>query len=321
MSDLHLFEAFSAEDLLTELKSRHSHVSEAATMLSVQPVLHAGLKQFDSAMIAAALKAKQKVIYGVDNRLDLFEVISPALRQDADSVVALLRDTDVIDDGDGTSSFQTRSFKTSQRLCSSERFGTQPVAAFCTGVLVGKDLVATAGHCVKSADMASTRFVFGFRMIDATHAQMKVANTEIYRAVAIVGRVLTEAESDWCVVRLDREVPNHRAAVIRRSGKLSDGQAVHVIGHPSGLPVKVAGDANVRDNTKDPFFVANLDTYGGNSGSPVFNSTTHDVEGILVRGDTDFVPVDGCFVSQVCPSQGCRGEDCTRVSEFLSLVP
>ncbi len=94
-----------------------------------------------------------------------------------------------------------------------------------------------------------------------------------------------------------------------------------MIGHPVGLPTKFAGEAVVRSNQQSAFFVANLDTYGGNSGSPVFNSDTHEVEGILVRGETDFVPQGGCNVSLVCPTSGCRGEDCTRTTEFSNLVP
>ena len=69
------------------------------------------------------------------------------------------------------------------------------------------------------------------------------------------------------------------------------------------------------------FFVCNLDTYGGNSGSPVFNSSTHELEGILVRGETDFIVTEnGCRKSNVCPQNDpnfvCRGEDCTRSTEF-----
>ena len=79
--------------------------------------------------------------------------------------------------------------------------------------------------------------------------------------------------------------------------------------------------ANVRDNSPDSFFVANLDTYGGNSGSPVFNQDDDVVEGILVRGETDFVFNGTCVVSNVCPTTGCRGEDVTRTSEFENFIP
>ena len=34
--------------------------------------------------------------------------------------------------------------------------------------------------------------------------------------------------------------------------------------------------------------LANLDTFSGNSGSPVFNKRTKRVEGILIAGETDY---------------------------------
>jgi V8-like Glu-specific endopeptidase len=86
------------------------------------------------------------------------------------------------------------------------------------------------------------------------------------------------------------------------------------------LPLKVAENAFVRDNSNSSYMTCNLDTYGGNSGSPVFNSETHEVEGILVRGETDFEPSGNCNVSLVCPTTGCRGEDVTRTTEFAHLI-
>jgi hypothetical protein len=53
----------------------------------------------------------------------------------------------------------------------------------------------------------------------------------------------------------------------------------------------------------------------------VFNQATGDVEGILVRGDTDFVFNGECRISNVCSTNGCRGEDVTRVSQFAENVP
>jgi hypothetical protein len=93
-----------------------------------------------------------------------------------------------------------------------------------------------------------------------------------------------------------------------------------VVGHPSGLAVKIAAGATVRSNLESAYFVANLDTYGGNSGSAVFNEQTGLIEGILVRGETDFKYKNGCYVSNICDVDGCRGEDVTRVSEILSHV-
>jgi hypothetical protein len=120
---------------------------------------------------------------------------------------------------------------------------------------------------------------------------------------------------------LDRTVVNHRVARIRESGTISDGQAVHIIGFPMGLPVKFAGGAFVRDNRYRAVFTANLDAYPGNSGSPVFNSSTHEVEGILFgREGGELVKQGDCYVSRVCPDTGCSGEYSTRTTEFVQYI-
>jgi hypothetical protein len=306
------------DDLLEELRARtdaksdelrESHDAEIAGPRD-------SLGGVDTASLVEAVKDNQKVIYGVDDRKDLFEISDPALLRDADCVVSLFRAGSIDDNNDGTSTLRTVNFGASRNLCSGEAFREQPSGAFCSGFLVSRDIVATAGHCIDVGSVDQTRFVFGFMMIDSATAQTTISNGEIYSGVAIVGRVLDTSGADWALVRLDRGVTNHVIPNVRTSGRIPRNQAVHVIGHPSGLPIKVAGGANVRDNSPKTFFVANLDTYGGNSGSPVFNSDTHQVEGILVRGERDFVSADGCMVSLVCPTTGCRGEDCTRTTEL-----
>lgn len=279
------------------------------------------LANVPSGDLVEALHATQMVIYGVDDRLDMYEVTNAAHRTSADSVVMLVNAGSITANNNGTSSIATQNFGAAYNLCSTERFRNQPIAGFCSGFLVDPSLVATAAHCVDSSNLANVRFVFGFQMRNATTAETTVPTSEIYRGIRIIGRAIGNQGTDWCVVQLDRPVLNHRHVRLRRSGKVADNAGVYVIGHPVGLPKKWAGGAVVRDNAPARYFVANLDTYGGNSGSPVFNATTHDVEGILVRGETDFVFNGNCRVSNVVPANGGRGEDCTRVSEFVSLVP
>jgi hypothetical protein len=84
-----------------------------------------------------------------------------------------------------------------------------------------------------------------------------------------------------------------------------------------GLPAKFASDASVRDNQYRAVFTANLDAYPGNSGSPVINSSTHEVEGILVGGEGgELIKQGDCYVSRVCPDDGCIGMYSTRTTEF-----
>src|SRR5690606_6853870 len=124
----------------------------------------------------------------------------------------------------------------------------------------------------------------------------------------IVAREYT-SQQDYALVRLDRPVRNHRPLTLAQSQSQS-GDGVVVIGHPSGLPTKITDNAVVRSQ-KGAYFVANLDTYGGNSGSAVFNENTLEVVGILVRGAQDFRydSQSQCYRSNVCAEDGCRGED------------
>jgi hypothetical protein len=157
-------------------------------------------------------------------------------------------------------------------------------------------------------------------MKDADTASTTFGEDDVYEGVEVIGRKLTQTQTDWALVRLNRPVVGRSPVSFRTAGKISADQKLFVIGHPCGLPLKFADGASVRDNSPKPFFVANLDTYGGNSGSPVFNAKNYRVEGILVRGENDFVKNGTCNVSLVCPTTGCRGEDVTRAREWVSVL-
>jgi V8-like Glu-specific endopeptidase len=261
-----------------------------------------------------------QAFYGTDDRKELFELSGRDL-EDADSVAALFPAAQVLDWGDGRSALLTVQYGEYYNLCPSERFREQPSGSFCSGVLVAPDIIATAAHCIEGKNVSDIRIVFGYRMRDETTPELVIPNSEIYHGVEVIGWQHNDSGSDWALIRLDRSVPNHRIAPIRKDGAISDSQPVQVIGHPKGLPVKFAGGAKVRDNRYRAFFTANLDSYAGNSGSPVFNSMTHEVEGILVRGKKrPFVKQGDCWISRVCPDSGCGGEDSTRTTEFAYLI-
>ena len=69
------------------------------------------------------------------------------------------------------------------------------------------------------------------------------------------------------------------------------------------------------------YFVANLDTFAGNSGSPVFNPS-YEVVGVLSRGaaDYDARPGANCNDALVCPVNGCLGETVTLNAAFEGKI-
>lgn len=279
--------------------------------------------------------AQGKGIYGEDGRQDYFQVPGE-VRQLADSVVSLWRSDKVTRDGN-VFALTTRNFGQSMSLCPDERFYDQPKGAFCSGVLVGEDMIMTSGHCIADeAACSSTKIVFGFaiKKEGETAASTRPAG-EVYGCKRIIeSRLPTTANfvarwigprwagPDYALIRLDRKVSGHKPLPINRKQKLAKGDRLFAIGHPSGLPLKVAGDAKIRDVSPKDFFMADLDTYEGNSGSPVFSAETGLIEGVLFDGGEDFVdPPVGCKHSYVVAQEKGEGEYVTRISVLADLIP
>lgn len=262
-----------------------------------------------------------KVVYGDDDRLDLYDVTNQVHYDIAASTAAMLPPRALKKMNDGNYRISAQSLE-DQGICADARFADQPTAAYCSGFLVGDDLLVTAGHCIESANDCSTyKWVFDYGYTDASH-QFSIGNDSVYSCSKIVERKLDGRRgSDYALIKLDRKVTGRTPLKVRQSGKVATKQPLVVIGHPTGLPTKVAAGAWVRDNGKSAYFVANLDTFGGNSGSAVFDSNTGVVEGILVRGEQDYSydRQKQCLVPKECSNTGCSGEDVTRITEIQAL--
>jgi hypothetical protein len=255
---------------------------------------------------------KPKVIYGEDNRLDLYKVEEAAVKAVARSTAAMFALSALTKTGN-VFKITSQKFGEGFNLCPSEPFFDQPSGAMCSAFLVAPDMVATAGHCISSNDCVNRAFGFGYAMRSEKDAPEQLPEEDVYFCKAVVKREVT-TKQDYSLVQLDRPVRGYDVLKMSsQDAKVND--SLMVVGHPSGIPTKVAGGAKVRTQ-EEGFFVANLDTYGGNSGSAVFNAETLEVMGILVRGERDFSYDSGkkCYRSNVCNDAYCRGEDSTNIS-------
>ena len=281
-----------------------------------------------SALLLSLQSASAGVIspvYGDDDRQDLVDVVDPVIRRMAESTVALIRrDKLTLDLATRSYAFVAKTLRERNGVCASVAFQGQPSLSSCSGVLVGKDLLLTAGHCVEDAlDCMEHLYAFGFAITQPGAVPTSIPASEVYSCKEVVAQSSGPGEPDYALIRLDREVPNHSPLAISRRNSVRVGTPVFAIGNPNGLPTKVASGAKVRDVSPRLRFVTNLDTFGGNSGSAVFNAETRLIEGLLVSGDQDFVVSDDphCQVIRRCKNSSCSGEKVMKIEFVAPSIP
>lgn len=272
----------------------------------------------------AGLRGLAAPVYGEDDRLDLSGIQHRGMQQLADSTVLLTLKSHLNYQSETDTFLVTGPPVGKKRnLCETETaFVDQPAPGYCSGTLVGPDLVLTAGHCVTDqSECNMTAMVFGYSETVAGAHPAKFAANEVYNCQSIVAR---SEKPDWAVVRLEREVPNHFPLPVERGAvSVRTGDRVFAIGHPHGMPTKVTS-GTVRDAVVGNGFHSNVDTFSGNSGSAVFN-TDGRIVGVLVSGEDDYVEIelDGvkCNVIKRCTDTGCRGETATYIQHALGAIP
>ncbi|HTH49517.1 MAG TPA: immunoglobulin domain-containing protein [Candidatus Limnocylindria bacterium] len=269
---------------------------------------------------------KPQVIYGNDDRVDVYAESDANLVEMSAAVCALVRTTDLSPLPSGGYELRTDPYTDTNGLppCPGEPFASQPTGSFCTGFLVSEDVIVTAGHCLDTNSLADTQFIFGFQMLDANNAVTEFSPDQIYCGRQILCPLVADG-LDYCVVRLDRPVkrPGVAPLKMRKTGNLAVGAKVGVIGYPTGLPLKTAFGPNTRvaNVANLDYFISNTDTYPGNSGSPIINAATSEVEGIHFRGESNvYIDEGGCFVSRKSPDSPAAAM-ATRITAIPCLIP
>ncbi len=267
---------------------------------------------------------KGRGLRGEDDRRDYNQIKDSRIKKNADSVAMICLKDNLIDKGNGFMEIRTQNYGKTFYLSGSEPFFDQPVLKGypATGFLIGEDRIATAGHVVCDNRKENLRFVFGFRKKSKKKIITEIPVNDVYCAESVIFSQCKRSGnfSDWAVIKLDRKVTGHAFSVLSDE-KINFDQPVYVMGYPWGLPLKYAPGATVQ-GIMDAFLVADLDVYCGNSGSPVYSTSTNKVVGIVVRGDNKDFRWDGNgYRSFVYPQAFKRGipdgAECTLASEII----
>ena len=304
-------------------------------VLAAEPALPAGMAMAIVPEDQKRLDEETRALNGVkpinqqDDRKDWYAVIDPLVQDVVSASPAVVRQSALVATKSGTYSLDTNNLTVNVKLCQGESFGNQLQAAYCSAVLVAPDAIATAGHCVRGIGkkkdvpaLSEMRIVFGFRAANPSDpGQREYGADQVFEVAGILN---SSTDQDWALLKLSKAVPPAVATPIQSiaTAKIKTGEPVYTVGYPSGLPVKYADGADVRKNDSAVAFVANLDTFRGNSGSGVFTKATNALVGLLVGGATDYYAdgtvADGCFRAYRCLNPTCGGEEVTRI-ELMKL--
>ena len=295
------------------------------------------------------LFAEGRIVYGVDSRVDIKNVFDAKVQEISRAVAGRVHNysfNPLVDDGSVVAFDRVLSLShpRSMNVCSDEKFASQPTVSDCTGFLIAEDLLVTAGHCVVrqgetvknevNFSCESNSWAFDYREGRGKESLdlNKFDGTKIYGCKKVIYGVWEE-DNDYALIQLDRKVTDRKPLKMNASSRVRPGSNLFILGHPSGLPLKYADGGKVFEVKKN-YFATNLDSFAGNSGSPVFNKTTLAVEGILVRGDVDYkesMNDDGssCLRVNTCnnnrekcieDNRDIKGEHVSHISKVLELI-
>lgn len=261
-------------------------------------------------------------IYGIDNRVFIHSKMDAILLKQS-KAIALIVDNENLTKRFFRSTLLGKTLQENVQLCSDEKFSTKPSIKSCTGFLVKSNILLTAGHCIVDENDCENKKII-FDVLDSpsklSNSNRTVLTNNVYGCKSIIARG-QDGNSDFSLIQLDKTITDRTPLEYNKSSLMSRPASVYMIGHPYGLSQMLSRSTKVRaEDSGDLIFKASINSFQGNSGSPVFNSETHKVEGVLINGQEDLVfdSQNKCYRYRVY--NGAGGEGILSISHILPFI-
>lgn len=225
------------------------------------------------------------------------------------ATVAIIKNEDLVSDSIFTIG-QVYNFCSEHAF--SKEFANDKLWANCSGVLVAKNIVLTAGHCITRLEDCSTKsFVFDF-LDNSSLQKVRTDQKQVYTCKKILDwsrPVPNKQLVDFALIQLDREVTD-RDPISLTDKSLKAEQDVFSFGFPLGSPMKISKGFISYENAQEnqlperSFYRANMSTHPGLSGGGVYDENLQLV-GVLVRGEANIEKDGRCQVLRHCEKGDC----------------
>ena len=145
-----------------------------------------------------------------DTRIESSQSINPIVMKANQATAVMIDQWYIKEQNNGTLKISSASLKKIYNTCDDEKFADQITAGKCSGVLIGSDLILTAGHCMIHNECDNHNWIFNYEIKKAKKNKIVIDRNFSYRCKEVVTlRYFYDImQDDYAIVRLDRPVKN-----------------------------------------------------------------------------------------------------------------
>ncbi len=202
-------------------------------------------------------------------------------------------------------------------LCTEVKGKELPITANCSGVLVGADLLLTAGQCYLGQQKTCDDFKWIF---DYSPTQKSFNSKQVYSCKKVihysVSVDLNETKDQWALIQLDRIVEKKHPLELAKS---FDEQSGRVLGNLFGLSPKLTRVKEIIQN--GDFKSGDFDQEFPVPGSTILNDK-NEILGVVIRTEGGFVKDEqrGCYLPKKCDDEQCNQTIISSIEELPYTV-
>lgn len=229
-------------------------------------------------------------IFDGDDRKDVYDYPLESYKTISRSIPALIQKNKLIKNGDHYD-IKADSLSKLVDFCPDTAFAAEAQLANCSASLIADDLVLTAAHCLEKSPTSpyhKSKYVIAFDYKkDKDASELKSLKAKDTYEIESMPFYIFDWGSmhDVAILKLKRKVVDRKPLKLNLSYNYAKGLELFMIGYPLGISQKLTDEGQISSvNLKTNSFRHHLDTFSVNSGSAIFDKTSQEIIGVLVRG-------------------------------------